>query len=259
MVSNKKHILILLEGASREVQIIKSLKKNFFNDVEFNIVHLSMNNNLFVLFNKLKKDQFETDIIELLKEDTTINTDSIQTLERDQITEIYLFFDYEIHNQNLAFGVDVEEVLKEMMNIFNEETEMGKLYISYPMVEALRDIGDECESYSCRCYLEEEKISEYKKLSANKLYTQLSKYTLETWRIAINHFIKRVGCFLSKDLKNIQSYKDNDIKNEDILLKELKIWATDRKVFILSAFPKFIVDYFRTDILESKFFYKEDD
>lgn len=32
---------------------------------------------------------------------------------------------------------EVENVIEEMLNVFSNETENGKMYISYPMVEAI--------------------------------------------------------------------------------------------------------------------------
>lgn len=59
-------------------------------------------------------------------------------LSREDFSEVYLFFDYDAHQTNLGKAVN-EDVIRQMLESFDNETENGKLYISYPMVEALRD------------------------------------------------------------------------------------------------------------------------
>lgn len=53
------------------------------------------------------------------------------------ISEIYLFFDYDFHNRNLSLE-EINRQVREMLETFNNETEFGRLYIDYPMVESIR-------------------------------------------------------------------------------------------------------------------------
>ena len=59
-----------------------------------------------------------------------------------------MFFDYDGHvnmprNEHGAGHWDGDEVLGEMLKVFSDETDQGKLFISYPMVEAIQHI--DCE------------------------------------------------------------------------------------------------------------------
>ena len=68
----------------------------------------------------------------------------MEGLSRDDFSEVFLFFDYDAHQTNLGKSDDVD-VINQMLESFDNETENGKLYISYPMVEALRDFeADKC-------------------------------------------------------------------------------------------------------------------
>jgi len=53
------------------------------------------------------------------------------------ISEVYLFFDYDFHNKNLSLD-EINRQVREMLSLFDNETENGKLYIDYPMVESIR-------------------------------------------------------------------------------------------------------------------------
>lgn len=138
---NKKRIAVIVEGQVRERQIFENVKKNFFSGKEtFDIITLSAGLNIYMLSQKIKEDDYETDIIEVIREYNEETAKQLEGFSRDSFQEIYLFFDYDRHTNNLTLEQDMEEKLVSMIQIFDNETENGKLYISYPMVEALRDI-----------------------------------------------------------------------------------------------------------------------
>ncbi len=64
----------------------------------------------------------------------------LENISKDQIAEIYLFFDYDKHASNSS-----DEKIKKMLEVFDNETEKGKLYISYPMIEAIKHIRRELD------------------------------------------------------------------------------------------------------------------
>jgi len=51
---------------------------------------------------KLKEDDFETDIIEVLRESHDYIAEQLTGLSRDDFSEIYLFFDYDTHQTNMG-------------------------------------------------------------------------------------------------------------------------------------------------------------
>ncbi len=65
------------------------------------------------------------------------NKETLQDFVRTDFAEIYLFFDYDPHASNAD-----DSKIYELLTFFNEETENGKLYLSFPMLEAIRHIED---------------------------------------------------------------------------------------------------------------------
>ena len=129
-----KHIAVIVEGGRREIGYWHSVQKNFFPDTDINIVPLSAEKNLYMIWNQLKEDNFETDTIELIRESSDSSRIALDGLNRDDFQEIYLFFDYDPQQNNLGLkGEDAAEVLSKLLQTFDNETENGKLYISYPM------------------------------------------------------------------------------------------------------------------------------
>ena len=61
------------------------------------------------------------------------NQQQLKGVRRKDVAQIYLFFDYDGH-ATLADDDDMARMLAH----FDNETENGKLYVSYPMAEALK-------------------------------------------------------------------------------------------------------------------------
>lgn len=242
---NKENILFIVEGESREMDIVNNISNVFFKRTQVRIIPIPAGKNIYMLWKQLQIDDFETDIIELLKETEEIDTSNINDMERDDFSEVYLFFDYDGHQNNLPNGEMGGDVLEMMLKTFDNETENGKLYISYPMVEALRDmVAGGCNSKN-GCYISKETLGEYKHLSSQvKILKNQSKYNIIDWREIINIYALKVSC-LSGGTKVIEygKYKKS-VTPLDVYRMESH-YISRKIVFVLSAFPEFLLDYHR--------------
>lgn len=130
-------IAVIYEGNKTERILIENLKKIFFlNRANIVFVGFPAGQNIYMLWKQIQKDEYETDLIELIREYNKDAAEKLKGYSRDDFSEIYLFFDYDGHNCNLsATDPDGTAVLGEMLETFDNETELGKLYINYPMVE----------------------------------------------------------------------------------------------------------------------------
>lgn len=134
MSNNEKHLFIF-EGKKEEPKYHKMLEENFFKErVSIECVYDA---EIYQLYSQMKNDDFEQDIVTLLTERNAENAAILQDYTNDSFASIYLFFDYDAHS-TMADDVKIQE----MLSFFNNETEHGMLYISYPMVEALRHYHD---------------------------------------------------------------------------------------------------------------------
>lgn len=77
-----------------------------------------------MLWKKLKADDFDTDIIEVLRESNKKIREQLEGLSRDDFSEVFLFFDYDAHQTNLGKSDDVD-VINQMLESFDNETENG--------------------------------------------------------------------------------------------------------------------------------------
>ena len=65
---DKDYKAFIVEGEAREPQIIDNISKVFFSHGNFKIITLPAGQNIYMLWKKLKEDDFETDLIEVLRE-----------------------------------------------------------------------------------------------------------------------------------------------------------------------------------------------
>lgn len=168
-MANKDYKVFIVEGEAREPQIIDNISKIFFSHGNYTIITLPAGENIYMLWKQLKADDFDTDVIEVLRESNDEIKKQLIGLSRDDFSEVYLFFDYDAHQTNIGKTVK-ENVIHQMLESFDNETENGKLYISYPMVEALRDYELGKCGNGVDCFVEIENLGNYKNASAARAH-----------------------------------------------------------------------------------------
>lgn len=133
-------ILFVFEGAEREPRIFRTLERLFFGQGER--IVCSFGNNIYELYRQLQEFDGDGDIVSILRENRADLPEGVKTSD---FSEIYLFFDYDFQNENLTLE-EMNQRLRDMLEMFNDETDNGKLYVSYPMVESLcytKELPDE--------------------------------------------------------------------------------------------------------------------
>lgn len=252
-MNREKRIAIIIEGADYERRIINNIRKHFFvknNKALYTIIPLPMAGNIYVLWKELNSDPY-LDIIELVRDRTPQAKKALEGLDRESFSEVYLFFDYDSHQNNLKANDNADEVLLEMFETFDNETENGKLYVSYPMAEAIRDtVLGSCYTYSGKCFYK--KVGkEYKNYSGeNNPLSHIGWYTINKWGDFINTYIGRLSCLSnSNSLLSIRECKEISPIQIHRMQKSNDTFS-GLGVEVLSAFPKFLIDYFREDYLK---------
>ena len=255
MHKQKSQIALIVEGEKREVKYFENLKKNFFPSKNIKLLTLSAGENIYMLWKQMSKDDFETDIIEVLREYSPSASRVLKGFKRTDFQEVYLFFDYEAQQNNLGKNdKPAGEIILDMLKQFDNETENGKLYISYPMCEALRDIQKE----SCRaftdCFVKLDKLSSYKKDAAEgNIYVDVGTYNINDWQMIIHIFVARLKCIfgVEGECTELLNWYKKVISTEDIFCVERAEVSERSRVFVLSAFPEFLLDYFAQGYLLS--------
>lgn len=243
--------LFIVEGEDRDFRFVSEMTKCFFLSphVQSKIIHLPAAQNIYMLYKELEKDDFDTDVVEVLREKVPLAKKILDGISRQDIDEIFLFFDYDVHQNNIKhqdYPHSSYDVLEKMFEVFDNETENGKLYISYPMVEALYDYQDTlCESFSS-CFISINDVSNYKNIAGYGNPNASHRMDIASWKSVLNIFALRVKCLFNLEELDFSTYR-KWITPMAIYKKEYDLMQEAKNVFVLSAFPEFLFDYYKID------------
>lgn len=249
-------ILFVFEGEKREPAIFATMERLFFPERKSHI-YCSYGNNIYSLYRKLKEDP-DLDFLPVLYASAK---DKTFWDYRKKIDEVYLFFDYDKHDQSA-----IDAHLQEMLEAFNNETAKGKLYVNYPMVESLfytKELPDVLfDEYTVPI----KQLSSFKKKCADfntyksfdfcllppNIFTKYSedqetccKRCRENWQHLQSQNVQKAHwlCTQQKNICLTTIPKPLDQKN--ILEQQIHKYVLPRQeVSILNAFPLFLFDYF---------------
>ena len=267
-------IALIYEGPKAEYNIFNNIKKVFFTDdtivkisldsmqEKLEFIDASYGGNIFDFYNSFSKDQ-DMDIIAFIQERIRNNTalskkySDFLKYDRSMFSEIYLFFDFEIHH-NLNYGnknrgiepqKDLERkilLLEAMLNLFSNETENGKLYLSYPMIESLRDIkkNNVCCDRCCEALVN---LTSYKAIvhEATHDFSNYGKLSLNEWVHFVSHALQKANCVVNKKYE-VVDYKNfiSDLTQKKIFDSQVDVCKKQSKVFILNGVSLFLLEYF---------------
>ncbi len=226
-------ILLVFEGERAEPKIFDSLKKTFFGSETNSIIQASYNAEIYQLWKQVRDDEF-LDVVELLRERSEKNRISLAGIERDQVSQIFLFFDYEGHATDAT-----DEKIQKMLGHFNEETENGKLYISYPMVEALKHLSPDFQNQTVPA---KQNIN-YKQMVAESSspYQDMRKVDANDWKHIISENLKK-GNFIACSQ---YALPESPTSQPEIFKGQLVNFIDPlSEVSVLSGIPFFVVEYF---------------
>jgi len=143
-----------------------------------------------------------------------------------------------------------------MLSYFNNETDMGKLYISYPMIEAFKDPLPSPPSNLPKKLL----ISlgnHYKKTvnqqQTNQNFHKIGSLQKNDWEQQLILHLK-TGHFITQQLFTIPDYKTviSALNQASIFLHQKTQYIdTTKEIAILSVLPFFLVEYLGKPLLEN--------
>ena len=250
MIRDKiKKIALIYEGIKTEKNLFRNIAGHFFDGkADLEIVTLPADGNLYMLWERMKADDFETDVLSVLREMSREASEQLKDYDRNDFSEVYLFFDYDGHNNNVPKSLQGQDALQEMLATFDNERELGKLYISYPMIESINEISIERRDY-VRLYFPLSECGEYKENVGGKSdYGDYRKISKRMWHIACDASRKRASLIVT--YKNECTY-DEFLKN----MTQRKIYEAQKSHYIknnkmigiLNSVPLFLIEYYEEE------------
>ena len=236
MAEEKRKIFVLVEGAKTDVALMERLLSVYQIDIKYEIV--SYCTNIYTLYNEMFEDNdpADMDLLQLLK---SREPDPVKKALFDKFySDILLIFDLDPHDPSFT-----PEKISLMAKYFVESSDMGKLYINYPMVEAfyhMASIPDpNFDSYYAT--LDELIAGEYKarvnRENRNHDYRKFAA-TKEECNIVIGQNMSKAWWLVGGDSG------DNPLPAQiGMLASQLNFIWKDRRVAVLSTCAFFIPEY----------------
>jgi hypothetical protein len=233
------YVLLVFEGEKTEPKIFKSLQTHYFNNAQSTVIRATYDAEIYQLWRQVAGEE-HLDLVEEIRNRNDKNTKALAGIKRDQVSQIFLFFDYDGHATSAS-----DEAIAKMLSYFNNENNNGKLYISYPMVEAFKHIK-RATNFRETTY-EITKGKKYKNhVDSSTDFPDIRKFNKSSWNYIILENCKKAN-LLVRGVYRKPSFR-KVLEN----LKQEKIFDGQRKhhiiphgqVAVLSAFPFFIIEYF---------------
>lgn len=245
-------ILFVFEGGKAEPAIFESIGRLFLSGEELRTVVCGFD--LPTLYSRLKNNGEDLFRSLPLSENGIVVPDGkrLDTL----FSQIFLFFDYDFQNR---MGLDkLNEILKEMLEFFSDETENGKLYVNYPMVESLKYTKELPDSHYFEYVATRQECVDHKfKEKAEQFaYPQAKAYRFidlsktkqaevhSNWdNLRLQNVMK--ANYLLTGNNEMPENKSSVNQSALFLAQKTKYVAPKNQVSILNSFPLFIFDYLR--------------
>ena len=242
-------ILFVFEGAAYEPPLYNGIKSLFFPRSNDQVI-CSFCSSIYTFYKRLKDDYGEfADVVDVLKIELkkTDPENELFKYKSADFESIYLFFDYDFYLGKL----DVKNIkITELLEYFNEETENGRLFISYPMIESIQ-YTKELPDSNFYNYVVKRKDSFSRKFKKEaKAFCHYKGYDFlkdaNNWKHLVQQNVFKAN-YLTKDALSWPLNKD-DVEQQSIFEAQLsKHVIPNDEVSILNAFPLFLYYYFPTE------------
>ena len=216
------NILFITEGPVDEKEFLEKMFDICYKDKKYEIY--SYNTTIHTLVSSLfdKSGHIDEDLdIKLTLRENEKDEEKRKILSQ-KYTEIFLIFDFEPQHNKLKF-----KEVKQLLNIFNDSTDKGKLYINYPMMQSYKHINKMPDKKFKDKKVALKDIYNYKDIVAKQTYYQdIRKYEISDKDTFYN--------FNFSKLYNLQ----------------LKLLKNEKMVYVVNTCILNIIEYNPTRLLE---------
>lgn len=263
-------ILFVIEGERRESELLKSVCNLFFSGVNSQRVVFLYCGNIYNLYRDIRRISDEGlpyTTLGLLRERALKlgKQSELDGIIESDVSEIYLFFDYDLHHTDLNKTLSVDEKnaeVREMLEFFDDETGNGKLFVSYPMIEALRYTKKLPDGNFHSYTIALPDIGEFKRLSAEFSYYPDLRFAIlnerselsakeevaSNWQMLIAQHVDKANKLcnsergLPADVERVSQWR--------LFLSQLSLQCLQPpQTSVLCSLPLFIFEYFGRKII----------
>ncbi len=135
-IQRKRHQnLLIVEGNHEKNKLFKLIFQTF-PEIDISIEDIVIyGTNIYMLYNEIEEEYGNKWYNEEVDLPFIVGKKKNYKVNKNDFTNIFLVFDYEHHDPN--FSVDK---IEKMQRYFSDSTDMGKLYLNYPMIESYQHV-----------------------------------------------------------------------------------------------------------------------
>lgn len=253
-----KQILVILEGKKPDLAVINKISALLDLKLSAQIIFGA---NIYELYRSIHDDEFTKiedlsfgiNTFDLIKESGSetfkdYNHALLQEYTAQDFAFIYLFFDFDPWSSSELRPLSI---VKNMLELFNEPTEQGKLFINYPSIESFNHITDNFQHLH---YQYQAGGDSYKKVAGSyipefKQYRQIKKVERTDLLELIQLHLQKANFICN----NIFVVPDDITKIEqmDMFEKQFVFYSQDQKTYVLSSIPIFLFEMYGFERLKS--------
>ncbi len=230
-MSSISKILLVVEGRVEEQRFLGTLGKQSFGllslvDSDYAVVPFE--GPIYELYEAYKNGEYD-DLVAYLCYEKGLTLEEGETV-KTAFAAVYLIFDFDPNYQKYS-----DATIRDMLEIFCDETELGKLYISYPMVEAmyhLKSLPDPT-FMSLEIPVEECFSKPYKKMVYDMTCIKKNKLSSKELCYILMHNYNKI--------KYLTGNKEIDYRS--LLEYEIGSKNTKGMISVVSTFPLMVMDY----------------
>lgn len=247
-------ILLIVEGERTEYQFFHRIAEAFGINAEI----FSVSTNLYSLYQKMKKYQFECDVKDVLRE--LVPSESEKNMLRQKFTYTYLVFDSDLQNKTPSQrekNIDISNLtddnfskLIEMAAYFTDETDpsIGRLYINYPMMESYRYCDKFFDESFLTAQIGIEKMAKFKSLANQKKLAgrQIERYEKQDFSDLMRMNVLKLSVLSRESTVSVLSYdKYLDESQQQLIAEKQQELAQKLKVIsVLNTSLFLLLDYY---------------
>ena len=240
-------ILMLTEGKDPDKKLIEHIINKF--QIKGEVIWAKIGT-IYAFYKDIKEKYDENmDVIRYIKYKYS---DKIsKEFKASEISYVYLFFDYDLHSKLNEEYENIEKIyerineISEINSFFENETENGKLYLSFPMIEAYhKPIG--C-NYIYKEDSFEEKLVNFKEFK-KKIKSEIGNRGIESIKAQYKEIIK----FYIHNSEKILGMKFKEVEKNKVLKFQNELLKNRNKVKIYPSIPIFLNEYFEVKKLQEK-------
>jgi hypothetical protein len=236
---NKK-FLFVSEGKKPEQDMLNRVVKSY--NLSKEIIFTTFGTDIYNLYEDLKDEKLS--LLEVLREKPA-NEEILEGYVRKNFSNIFLFFDYDPHVKKAS-----DDKIKELISFFDNETENGKLFISYPMVEATKYYKKSLDSCWANCCVNKSDVTFFKDTVAQSSSFNNPIIRKSDWDYIFIRTIEKANCIVNDSFSKPDYDSFLEINQNCIFENQLEKFIANQKVAVLSGIPLFVIDYLGKELYE---------